>query len=348
MFVNNLRWWTLFLVLVLAFLSFMNLAKAQEVERTLSFGLAKDSAWDTSEHRRQMAVHGLLDHAVVFYNLTAPDNVRDPYGWVKTEYIDRNIPVVLTLIFSDVDEDVHATSEGSDGATTSGVLKKVSSGFYDEELARLAIAITNSGWPIVVRPLHEADGNWYEWGMYADGNTPEDYVAAFVHVVEVFRAAKAPVRFELNLNRRDGASPSGVLTDIDRWFSALDPYVDMYSISSYNRCKTNADSYQEWRSFTEEFEPAYAALSQKTAKPINVAEVATTDLCGPKLSWYVNMISDIEVMFSQVEMVTFYFGTVPIGAASNDVPIEWGFPTDSQRESFAIVLMLWREYLANE
>jgi len=167
-------------------------------------------------------------------------------------------------------------------------------------------------------------------------------------VVEVFRTANAPVEFELNLNRRDGASPPGVMTDIETWFLGLDPYVDVYSISSYNRCKTNATAYQDWRSFTTEFEPAYTALAAKTTKPINVAEVATADFCGPKLPWYVNMVSDIEDKFPQVEMITFYFGTVPVGAASNDVPIEWGFPTDSQIEAFATVIKLWREHFAHE
>ena len=128
MFVNNLRWWTLALVITLAIMSVFSDAKAQEVERTLRFGLAKDSAWSASEHRRQMAAHGLEDHAVVFYNLMAPDNVRDPYGWLKTEYIDRNIPVVLTLILGDPENS--SVNDNSEGTTVSGYLRFVARCVY--------------------------------------------------------------------------------------------------------------------------------------------------------------------------------------------------------------------------
>lgn len=344
MFVNKslLKWLTLTVCMCSVALS---TASAQESTRTISFGLAKALEWDTSQHRTEMARHGLTDHSVIFYNLCDPDNVAKPYGWVQTEYLDRNISVVLTLIVDCTSTDVASASEG---IAATGELRRIADGAYDGELTRLAKAIAEDGRPIVVRALHEGDGNWYKWGMYAEGNTVEDYTAAFGHIVRVFRSVDAPVKFELNLNRRDGKSPPGVLTDIEAWFPALDSVVDFYSISTYNRCMTNADTYQEWRSFTEEFEPAYTALAAKTSKPINVAEVATTDLCGPNLPWYMNMVGDIADEFPQVEMITFYFGTVPIGAASNDVVIVWGFPTDSQRQAFSRMINLWREHFAQQ
>ena len=42
----------------------------------------------------------------------------------------------------------------------------------------------------MIRFAHEMNGTWYPWAEGVNGNGPGDYVAAWRHVVGVFRRAK--------------------------------------------------------------------------------------------------------------------------------------------------------------
>src|SRR5215213_791659 len=70
-------------------------------------------------------------------------------------------------------------------------LRAIASGMFDSYLSAQGKALAAVGAPVAVRFAHEMNGDWYPWGQGANGNTPEDYVAAYRHVHDVIAAAGA-------------------------------------------------------------------------------------------------------------------------------------------------------------
>lgn len=290
----------------------------------VSLGLAKDSAWSSSEHIARMRAYGLSDHATVYYKLMSEANRANPYDWVRDNYLDAGIPTILTLIIDDGVSSTVGTSEGTDvSAGVPGLLEQVGRGDFDEAVIELATEIKEDGREITLRPFHEIDGGWYEWGIYAEGNSAELAVLAVAHVIDVFdQVGTDNVSWEINFNRRDGRSE--ILGDAEFLLPRLNELVDAYSVSTYNRCGTSA-RYDEERSFAADFGPIYDRIAALSELPINVAEVSTSGLCAPKVPWFEEMLVDLDQRFPQTQEVTFFFGIVPVGKASNVVPIYWGF-----------------------
>jgi hypothetical protein len=63
-------------------------------------------------------------------------------------------------------------------------------GRWDDRYAAVAAAIVAYRDPVLIRFAHEMNGHWYPWGT-ANGNKPGQFVAAWRHVVELFRDAGA-------------------------------------------------------------------------------------------------------------------------------------------------------------
>jgi hypothetical protein len=63
-------------------------------------------------------------------------------------------------------------------------------GRWDGRYAALAAAIVAYRDPVLIRFAHEMNGHWYPWGT-ANGNKPGQFIAAWRHVVELFRDAGA-------------------------------------------------------------------------------------------------------------------------------------------------------------
>ncbi len=64
-------------------------------------------------------------------------------------------------------------------------LSSITAGHSDNYLRQYASAIRGFGHPALVSFAHEMNGNWYSWG--AGHSTPAEFVAAWRHVVQVFR-----------------------------------------------------------------------------------------------------------------------------------------------------------------
>ena len=296
--------------------------------------LAKDSAWTSTEHIKRMEELG-IKCATVYYNLLSDVNRRAPLSWVKAKYLDAGYDLILVLIIDD--------KQGE------GLLRRIAQGRFDPDLNNLAAAISRADKQIVLRPLHEVDASWHPWGMYAKGNTPEEAIAALRHIHSLFDHAHSGVLFEVNFNRADGKGQ--VLGEAGRYMSALDKFVDQYSISSYNRCGTapkyrpesgSNDSVSEYEQpFIAGFAPAYDRAAAFTKRPINVAETSTSGLCAPKLPWFEQMFLDLEAPeFDQVDTVTFFFGKRKPGTVASDVAIDWDIAPED-RASFAGTMRLY-------
>lgn len=150
-------------------------------------------------------------------------------------------------------------------------LASIAAGRYDTYLRRSALQAAAVGKPFIVRFGHEMNGFWYPWGQPRAlhpqslpsnaANTPAAYVAAYRHVVQVFRANGASnVSFMWSPNVTD-ANPSLTLKSL----YPGDTYVDVIGLSGYLEKPTDT------------FEGRYRTTLDELAgiggsKPIIVAE----------------------------------------------------------------------------
>jgi mannan endo-1,4-beta-mannosidase len=165
---------------------------------------------------------------------------------------------------------------------TQSVLASLADGSQDSYIEQWAAAAKATGHLVLVRLMHEFNGDWYPWGAVRAGvtplpggtgtypytNTPAMYVAAYQHVVNLFRQVGADnVRFVWCLS----ATP--LPTDLSAYYPG-DTYVAWPSIDGYNRSAT------EPASFYSIFEAPYKATAAITKEHILVAETASVEFSG--------------------------------------------------------------------
>ena len=153
------------------------------------------------------------------------------------------------------------------------------------------------------------------------GNSKQSLIKSLEHSIKILDSANASpyIEYIFNVNRR---GCDGAFTKAGEYLPQITSLVDGISVSTYNRCGTSP-RYKKEMSFSSEFTPAYSIITQYTKKPIYIAETATSGICANKLKWFKSLFASLKE-FPQLKGVNFFFGDVPIGVASNDVPITWG------------------------
>ena len=229
------------------------------------------------------------------------------------------------------------------------VLKAILAGEYDEQLLSMAERIKAAGRPVQLRICHEYNGDWYpchayysirdENGVRVDdpaNNNPRDFIPAFQRMVELVDGVVGElVTFDLNLNR-NSARELGT-TDFVQLYPG-DRYVDITTISTFNRCGTQPSRVTDY-SFADEFAPAYEAVLEFSNQPVGVAETATTSLCGTdKVQWYADLIDSLTTQFPRVQEVNFFFESIVGETASSDSDLKYELPSAEERQQFRDLL----------
>lgn len=171
---------------------------------------------------------------------------------------------------------------------------KILSGAADAYLRKYAQDVKAYGKEVWLRPLHEANGDWYDWGIAkaGAGNTSQNLIEAYRHIVSIFRAeGAANVKWVWTTN----ATNSGGATFAGHYPG--DAWVDMVSIDGYNW--GTAQSWSRWQSFEQVFAPAYAALSG-IDKPLFIPEFSSSEHGGDKAAWIRDMFAVLPAKFPRV------------------------------------------------
>ena len=156
-------------------------------------------------------------------------------------------------------------------------LAALASGVDDSYIQQAAEAATNSKIPLFIRFAPEMNLTTTLWGPGASGNTPQDYVNAWRHVVSIFRSAGATnVRWVWSPNVDcGGRCPFEAFYPGDAW-------VDWVALDGYNYGPVDD---VPWMSLQELFGPSYTKLIALTSKPLMIAETASTEQGGNKAAW---------------------------------------------------------------
>jgi Glycosyl hydrolase family 26 len=143
--------------------------------------------------------------------------------------------------------------------TTSIPLESIAAGQYDAYLRTYAVAVRGFGGRVIVSFGHEMNGYWYSWGH--ERTSPAIFVAAWRHIVTVFRAAGASnVTWLWTVNVTDQTT---LIPDPAPWWPGRS-YVDWVGIDGYY--------YSPSSNFAQVFGPTIVDVRTLTNAPILIAE----------------------------------------------------------------------------
>lgn len=158
-------------------------------------------------------------------------------------------------------------------------LSKIARGRYDGYLRAAARTAAAWGKPLMIRFGEEMNGTWYPWSP-AHGNSARSFVAAWRHVVRLFRREGARnVRWVwtpyVDPNRN---------IPFARFYPG-DGYVDWAGLDGYNW-----GGAFPWRSFRSLFASSYHRLVRITSRPLMIGEVGSGEVGGSKAAWLRSML----------------------------------------------------------
>jgi hypothetical protein len=245
---------------------------------------------------------------------------------------DRHLDVVHLFVHWDYEEETWEwTRKFVDIAKANGSIMMISwmpqpytaqdilDGKGDEYIDTFVKGVKDFGEEIWLRPLHEANGDWYTWGTGADriNNSEDKLAAAYRHIVDRFRDANVTnVKWIWTTN----CSNSGVATLTGSYPG--DDYIDYTSIDGYNW--GTAQSWSRWNTFEEVFDNAYKALI-KIPKPIFLAEFSSSRFGGDKAGWFTDMFNLLPEKYPRI------VGLVIFSRSKNETEADWAL--DSQEEA---------------
>ena len=209
-------------------------------------------------------------------------------------------------------------------------LAQILGGRYDDYVRRWAVALANYGKPVLLRWGHEMNGNWYAWGNGVDGNTAEQFVAAWRHLHDIFTAAGANnVEWVWTPNLAGNSkSPLEI-------FYPGDSYVDWVGLDGSNR-----ETYG-WRTFTDLFESSYKRVTALTSKPFIIGEMgcgeAPNDPAGDKkAAWLTSTFThEIPQKFPRIRAFV-WFNENKIGV--EDDGEDWSLHTPNEWHAFGAAI----------
>ena len=151
-------------------------------------------------------------------------------------------------------------------------------GSEDQYLASQAAVAVAWHRPLYIRLAHEMNTQTYVWGATVDGNTPQAFIAAWQHVVTLFRQLGAVnVRWVWSPNVDcEGTCP------FDAYYPG-DQYVDWVALDGYNFA--GFQGHAPWSSLWAIFGPSYRDITRLTGKPLMIAETACNPTGGNKARW---------------------------------------------------------------
>ena len=145
-------------------------------------------------------------------------------------------------------------------------LAAIAAGTYDSYLRTYAGAVRSYSRRVILSFGHEMNGSWYSWGFAQ--TSPATFVAAWRHIVTLFRAAGARnVTWLWTVN----VTGSSHVAPITPWWPG-DSYVTWVGLDGY--------FYRPSQTFHTLFGPTIAAVRALTSDPVLIAETGATPAAG--------------------------------------------------------------------
>ena len=197
-----------------------------------------------------------------------------------------------------------------------GGLKAISAGQYDEYITKWALDAKKLGVPILLRMGHEMNDPYrYPWGP--QNNAPEDFIAAWRHVVDLFREKGAD-------NVLWAWSPHPAYPPFDIYYPG-DDYVDWIGISVLNY--GTVAPWSQWWSFDEVVEKFYTAVDPYH-KPMILTEFGSLEVGGDRSEWLGGALQSVPGQYPRIQAVVFFHSSDDNTTTYKS--LDWSFRTDKK------------------
>lgn len=199
----------------------------------------------------------------------------------------------------DPGDDPHGPNRPSDQSAFR--LKAIVDGEFDEYIRDWATGCATVGGPIMLRPMHEMNGNWYPWNGFVNGNTPSEFIAAWRRIHDIFVEEGATnVTWVWSVN--DVSVPDIAGNQPDAYYPG-DEYVDWIGMSGFN-WGTARPGYR-WTDFDEQYAKPVEYL-KRFGKPIAICEFGSVEVAGDKAAWIEDAYSKLRTDYPDVKAVVYY------------------------------------------
>ena len=202
--------------------------------------------------------------------------------------------------------------------TSSGVasMAEIAAGKYDAYFRKEADAVRGLGITVMIRFAHEMNLLSSDWGPNKAGDSANEYVEAWRHIVTVFRQEGASnVKWVWAPNVDYGGRP------FSQFFPG-DEYVDYVGLDGYNWGTSGGESFA---SFAKIFASSYATITALSGKPLIVTETAASEAGGDKAAWIEEtFLKTIPTTMPRISAVIWF---------NEDKERDW--PVDSSQASLA-------------
>jgi hypothetical protein len=188
-----------------------------------------------------------------------------------------------------------------------GILRQIASGRHDLYIRRWARDARAYGKPILLRFMHEMNGNWYPWSVNINGNTPAAFRAAWRHVHDIFtREGATNVGWVLSVESFAGGTPTS-RKQLDHLFPGKN-YVDWIGLSGFNWGRGGAT---RMLSYEHVFRRAYEVV-KGYGKPIILAETGTASADRATApNWVRDALRSTPTRFPRVKALVWYDSSHP-------------------------------------
>lgn len=191
-----------------------------------------------------------------------------------------------------------------------GSMRLVANGKYDRYIRSWARAVVRARKPVLIRPFHELGNPWYGWGTMHE-NPPEVQIAAWRHVVEIFRAEGA----------RNAAFVWTPFDAIDTLAWPGREWVDWIGLDIFNY--GTMLEHNSWLDFRTLLAHSLGPV-KRFGKPVIVAEVGTSGQGGDRKDWWRDaMLSLQNGAFPEVRAFVVFDN--PACRNTTGIPMDWGF-----------------------
>lgn len=181
-------------------------------------------------------------------------------------------------------------------------LKTIIDGDHDAYIRRYARQIKQLNTTIYMRPMHEMNGDWYPWSGTVNGNSPQQYIKAFRHIVNIFRQENA-LNAKWVWSPNNSGLPDWNTSSFQSYYPG-DNYVDFAGIDGYNF--GNMESWSQWESFSQVFDSSYRTIASFTNRPIIISETASTEGGGNKAAWITDAFQKLSSTYPRVSAIIWF------------------------------------------
>lgn len=190
-------------------------------------------------------------------------------------------------------------------------LYSIVEGHFDNFLSNWARQVSQIEGVVLLRILHEFNGDWYPWSIAQNDRNPDLYIRAYRHIRNIFRNLGVD-------NVQFVWCPNSMSTPQEHWNYIMDAYpgdeyVDFVGLDVFNGA--GQTGVPVWRSFRKETADIYYMLTQELPhKPLLLCETASRERMNEeegqyfqsKAQWIEQMSEALTTDFSKFRLVVWF------------------------------------------